>query len=96
MGLETLLLVALAATAGAAAGGAFSSAPKKPRFPIVPSQKKALRGTRTKIKSEADRAKQFLASRDRRGGSREASQIIMPGFLDPAQVKRPGLADVLG
>lgn len=93
MGLETLIYVGLAGIGGAAAAGAFSGKPSKPRFPTVPTR---VKGPATKIKGETERAKAYLASRRRRGGSREKSQVTMPGYLDPAQVQRPTLADVLG
>ncbi len=93
MGLETILILAAVGAAGAAAGGAFSGSPSKPRFPTVPTR---VKGPQIKIRGEAQRAEAFLASRRRRGGSRESSQVTVPGFLDPAQLKRPGLSDVLG
>lgn len=92
MGLETLLYVALAAGAGHAAGGGFSGKSGKLRMPKLTP----LKTPGMKVGEETERARAYLASRARRGGSRAKSRIVMPGYLDPAQVQRPTLSSVLG
>lgn len=96
MGLETLIYYAVVGGEAWAVGSEVQKATGKAskiRMPLLLPLKTPGVG----ITKEKDRAKAYLASRTKRAGSRRASQVTVPGFLlDPAQIRRPSLSNVLG